>query len=130
MPTIQRTIPLLVYEDIEGAHDFLVEVFGFGAGGVQRDGDGQVVHGEVVVGDGRIWLHRVTPEHEMASPRAMDAATGGLVVHVDDVDAHFEHARAAGATIDTEPTDQEYGQREYGTRDLEGHRWWFAKPLT
>jgi hypothetical protein len=34
-----------------------------------------------------------------------------------------------GAQIDTEPVDQPYGQREYGARDLEGHRWWFATPL-
>ena len=128
MTEFKRTIPLLVYEDIEGAHDFLVDAFGFGPGGIERDGDGQVVHGEVVVGDGRIWLHRVTPEHEMASPRTMAAATGGLVVHVDDVDAHFERARAAGASIDRDPTDQPYGQREYGARDPEGHRWWFATP--
>jgi MerR family transcriptional regulator, thiopeptide resistance regulator len=128
MTGFQRTIPLLVYEDIEGAHNFLVDAFGFGPGGIERDGDGHVVHGEVVVGDGRIWLHRVTPEHEMASPRTTAAATGGLVVHVDDVDAHFERARAAGAEIDRAPADQPYGQREYGARDPEGHRWWFATP--
>jgi uncharacterized glyoxalase superfamily protein PhnB len=130
MPTVQRIIPILVYEDIEAAHDFLVDVFGFRAGGVQRDGDGQVVHGEVVADQGPIWLHRVSPEHELASPRTMDVASGGLVVHVDDVDAHYERARAAGASIEREPADQEYGQREYGARDLEGHRWWFATPLT
>ena len=49
-------------------HDFLVDVFGFGPGGVQRDGQGLVVHGEVTAGDVVIWLHRVSPEHEMASP--------------------------------------------------------------
>jgi MerR family transcriptional regulator, thiopeptide resistance regulator len=125
----QRIIPILVYEDIEAAHDFLVDVFGFGAAGVQRDGDGQVVHGEVIADQGPIWLHRVSPEHELASPRTMSVASGGLVVHVDNVDAHFERARAAGAKIEREPTDQEYGQREYGVRDLEGHRWWFATPL-
>ncbi len=130
MPTIQSVIPLLVYEDIERAHDFLVDAFGFGAGGVERDGDGQVVHGEVVAADGRIWLHRVTPEHELASPHSMNAQTGGLVIRVDDVDAHYARARAAGADIDQEPADQPYGQREYGARDLEGYRWWFATPLT
>jgi uncharacterized glyoxalase superfamily protein PhnB len=129
MPTIQSIIPLLVYEDIERAHDFLVNAFGFRAGGVERDGDGQVVHGEVTAGDVVFWLHRVTPEHELASPHSMNAQTGGLVVRVDDVDAHFEHARAAGARIDSEPVDQEYGQREYGVRDSEGHRWWFATAL-
>ena len=138
MSVIQRTIPLLVYDDIEAAHDFLVHVFGFGPGGVQRDGQGLVVHGEVTAGDVVIWLHRVSSEHEIASPRTLAAQSGGLVVHVDDVDAHCKRARDAGARIDagphrwpdvTEPTDQEYGQREYGVRDPEGHRWWFATPL-
>ena len=59
----------------------------------------------------------------------MDAQSGGLVVHVKDVDAHYKHARDAGAPIDSEPTDQEYGQREYGVRDPEGHRWWLARTL-
>jgi uncharacterized glyoxalase superfamily protein PhnB len=130
VPTPQRIIPILVYDDIEGAHDFLVQVFGFGAGGIERDADGQVVHGEVVTEEGPIWLHRVTVEHELASPRTMSAASGGLVVHVPDVDAHFEHARAAGANVEREPADQPYGLRDYGVRDPEGHRWWFASPLT
>src|SRR5829696_6783197 len=95
MPTIQSIIPLLVYEDIERAHDFLVDAFGFGGGGVERAGDGQAVHGEVVAGDHAIWLHRVTPEHELASPHSMKAQTGGLVVRVDDVDAHYARARPA-----------------------------------
>ena len=48
---------------------------------------------------------------------------------VDDVDAHFAHAKAAGATILSEPTDQDYGQREYGVKDPEGHSWWMATPF-
>jgi MerR family transcriptional regulator, thiopeptide resistance regulator len=130
VPAVRRVIPLLVYENIEAAHDFLVRAFGFAAGSLERDGEGKVVHGEVTAGDVVIWLHRVSPEHEMASPRTMDAQTGGLVVRVDDVDAHYAQARAAGALVDSEPADQEYGQREYGVRDLEGHRWWFATALT
>lgn len=50
-------------------------------------------------------------------------------MHIGDVDAHYERTRAAGARIDSEPTDQAYGLREYGVRDPEGHRWWFATPL-
>jgi uncharacterized glyoxalase superfamily protein PhnB len=55
-------------------------------------------------------------------------ASSGLVVHVADVDEHYRHARAAGAHIDSEPVDMPYGQREYGARDIEGHRWWFFTP--
>jgi len=110
MPVSERLIPLLVYEDIQAAHDFLVNA----------------LHAEVRVGDAPIWLHRVTAEHKLDSALRVDMAGSGLVVYVPDVDAHHARARAAGALIDSAPTDQPYGQREYGARDLEHHRWWFA----
>jgi hypothetical protein len=62
-------VPILVYEDIEAAHDFLVGTFGLTSGGLHRLDDGTVVHGEVRNGDAPIWLHRVTTESEMDSPR-------------------------------------------------------------
>jgi Uncharacterized protein conserved in bacteria len=126
MNKIQRIIPLLVYKDIAAAHNFLVKAFGFDEGTVDRDPDGQPVHGEVHAGDMTIWLHRVTADHGLDSTAT---ASGGLVVHVDDVNAHYQRARAAGAKIETEPQDQPYGQREYEARDPEGHRWWFATPV-
>jgi len=129
MPTIERVIPVLVCADIAAAHDFLVEAFGFASGGVDRDGSGVAVHAEVRAGDTAIWLHRVAAEMELASPRSLPAAGTGLVVYVDDIDAHCEQARARGAWIEREPEDMPYGQREYGARDPEGHRWWFASPL-
>jgi uncharacterized glyoxalase superfamily protein PhnB len=122
-------IPVLVYEDIQGAHDFLVETFGLTSGGLHRLDDGTVVHAEVRNGDAAIWLHRVTAEHAMASPRGATMSHGGLEVVVPDVDAHYAHARAAGARIDSEPTDRDYGLREYGARDPENHRWFFSSPL-
>jgi uncharacterized glyoxalase superfamily protein PhnB len=65
----------------------------------------------------------------MASPKGGTASTGGLSVIVPDVDAHFDHAKISGARIDGDPTDQDYGLREYGARDPEDHRWWFGSPL-
>ena len=53
--------------------------------------------------------------------------TVGAHVYVDGVDAHFEHARAAGAEILAEPADQEYGDRRYAATDPEGHHWFFAQ---
>jgi MerR family transcriptional regulator, thiopeptide resistance regulator len=130
MPNSQRIIPLLVYEDIEAGHDFLVSAFGLQAGRIDRDNEGQVVHGEVHTGGEVIWLHRVTSAHGLISARSQTAASGGLVVNVADVDAHYERARAAGARIDRSPVDQPYGRREYEARDPEGHRWWFGTPLS
>src|SRR5436309_1512514 len=79
---------------IPAAHDFLVKAFGFEAGGVHRDAEGQAIHGEVRIGESTIWLHRVTPAHGTNSPRANDMAGAGLVAHVADVDAHCECDRA------------------------------------
>ncbi len=127
--TSASVIPILVYEDIEAGHDYLVETFGFTSGGIHRTEDGTVVHAEVRMGDAAIWLHRVTEEHEMVSPKGSAMATGGLEVIVPDVDAHYARSVAAGAYIDRPPADQDYGLREYGTRDPENHRWWFSSPL-
>lgn len=123
MPNSQPVIPLLVYEDIEAAHEFLVRAFGLGAGRLDRDEDNRVVHGEVDADGQVIWLHRATLEHELISASSQSAASGGLVINVEDVDAHFDHARAAGARIDNPPVDQPYGRREYEARDLENHHW-------
>jgi uncharacterized glyoxalase superfamily protein PhnB len=125
----EKVIPVLICEDIAAEHDFLVQTLGFISGGVQRAPDGQAVHGEVRVGGLVIWLHRVSAEHKLASPRSLRAASAGLYVYVGDVDAHYASARSRGSTPDSEPSDMPYGQREYGFTDPEGHRWWFATPL-
>ena len=122
-------VPILVYEDIEAAHDFLVGTFGLASGGLHRLDDGTVVHGEVRNGDAPIWLHQVAADAEMASPHQASMSHGGLSVRIPEVDAHYARVKAAGARIESEPTDQPYGLREYGVRDLENHRWWFSSPL-
>jgi MerR family transcriptional regulator, thiopeptide resistance regulator len=126
--TRHALVPVLVYADIEAAHDFLVGVFGFTSGGLHRLDDGTVVHGEFRLGDEAIWLHRVTPEQEMASPLGDGPSHGGLTVLVADVDAHHARSEAAGARIDSPLIDHDYGLRQYGVRDLENHRWWFSTP--
>jgi uncharacterized glyoxalase superfamily protein PhnB len=124
---LEDIIPVVPYADIRAGHDFLVEVLGFTSGGLVEDGDGEVVHGEVRVGERRIWLHAAAGG--LTTPGQAGAATSGIVVHVGDVDAHFERAKANGATILREPTDEDYGQREYGVRDPEGHSWYIATPF-
>ncbi len=125
---VQR-ITLLVYSDIAAAHDFLVGAFGFSPCGVETDEHGRAVHGEVHVGDGVVWLHRVAPEHRLASPRDLGASTHCMAVLVDDVDRHAARVRALGATIVAEPTDRPYGYREYSALDCEGGLWSFMQPL-
>jgi DNA-binding transcriptional MerR regulator len=127
--TVQRRIQILVYADLEAAHDWLVRVFGLGAGELTRDEQGRVVHAELQAGDGVVWLHPETEAFGLASPRTAGVATASVAVMVDDVDAHYRHAKAEGATIEYAPVDQPYGYREYSARDSEGGLWSFMKPL-
>jgi DNA-binding transcriptional MerR regulator/uncharacterized glyoxalase superfamily protein PhnB len=128
--TVHGRISLLVYRDIAAAHDWLVRVFGLGAGRVDRDDQGRAVHGELQAGDGVIWLHpEQGDEFRLSSPRSVGASTASIAVMVDDVDSHYHRAVAAGASVVQEPVDQPYGYRVYSARDVEGHLWSFMKPL-
>jgi DNA-binding transcriptional MerR regulator/uncharacterized glyoxalase superfamily protein PhnB len=127
--SVTRRLTLLVYRDIEAAHRHLVEVFGFAPGELARDQSGVVIHGEVFAGDGRIWMHRESEEHRLASPATLGAASHCMAVDVDDVDAHYRQVRDGGGEIAYQPTDMDYGVREYGARDHEGGLWSFMQLL-
>ena len=129
MEDLPPVVPLLVYRDIERAHEFLVRAFGFEPGLIERTESGEIVHGEVHADSQVIWLHQVIEDDGWVSQESTPVTTGELVVRVDDVDAHCEHARAEGAEIEYGPQDQPYGVREYGARDLERRRWAFVTPL-
>jgi uncharacterized glyoxalase superfamily protein PhnB len=120
--------PYLYYEDGAAAMDWLIEAFGFEEAMRMTDDDGRVVHGELTLGDSRVMLGQID-RSGYESPRKRGGGTAGVHVYVDDVDAHFERAKAAGADIRMEPTDQEYGDRRYDAKDLEGHDWFFAQRL-
>jgi len=120
---------LLAYKDIPAIHAWLVRVFGLGAGRLEHDDQGRCVHGEVQAGGGVIWLHEVSPEFGLASPRPLGAATGTTAVMVENVDAHHHQAINEGAEIIYPPTDQPYGYREYSARKPEGGLRSFMKPL-
>lgn len=126
---VHHRISTLVYADLKGAHDYLVRVFGLGPGELTRDDEGRVIHAELQAGDGVVWLHKESEEFGLSSPRSIGVTTSSTAVLVDDVDAHFEHARDGGAEIIYEPVDQAYGYREYSARDLEGHLWSFMTPI-
>lgn len=68
------------------------------------------------------------------SPLAAGGNTQNLMLYVDDVDAHCERARAAGARIVAEPELHDYGDdywadRSYGCIDPEGHQWWVSQRI-
>lgn len=121
-----RVTPYLYYEDVASALDWLARAFGFRermriAGGA----DGKITHAEVELADGVVMMGHPGPDYR--NPRRLGRVTQSLYVYVDDVDKHFEAARAAGAKILEAPADQFYGDRRYGAEDPEGHRWYFAQ---
>jgi uncharacterized glyoxalase superfamily protein PhnB len=119
---VQTVTPYLLYADAEAAIDFLVRAFGFRERLRYAGEDGRVNHAELVLGEGEIMLG--APGGEYRTPEQ-----SGVMVHVylDDVDAHFDAAREAGARIESEPKDQPYGDRSYHARDTEGHSWYFSQ---
>jgi PhnB protein len=122
-----RIAPYLLYEDGAAAIDFLTNAFGFEEVMRMEDDKGDVNHAELRLGEDTVMLG--DPGDDYRNPRNADHSTALVHVYIDDVDAHFEHAKAAGAEIVMEPTDQEYGDRRYDAKDPEGHFWSFATPL-
>ena len=117
-------MPYLLYEDSEAALEFLVKAFGFTEKLRMTDDSGRVSHAEVQMSDGVIMFG--TPPGDYKNPAKLGGKTQSVYVYVDDVDAHFERAKQAGAKMVREPEDQFYGDRSYGAADPEGHEWYFA----
>ena len=123
----QTITPYVLYEDCDAMLTWLERAFGFREVLRHRSPDGNVWHAEMELGGASIFMG--DPGDDYRNPKRLGAATQSLYVLVDDVDAHHEQARAAGAEIIEEPSDQEYGDRRYGARDPEGHEWFFAHRL-
>jgi PhnB protein len=117
--------PYLLYEDVDAAVDWLVDVFGFAEQVRMKGPDGRANHAEIKLGDGVVMMGNPGPEYQ--NPKRRGGATQLVYVYVDDVDKHCEAAKAAGARILQELSDQFYGDRTYGAEDPEGHQWSFAQ---
>jgi uncharacterized glyoxalase superfamily protein PhnB len=135
----QRAFPMLSYEDVGAAADWIAEAFGFKQRERYSDEYGTVTH-VTMVRDGAV-VFLGYPGRGYRSPRSHAAEceiaremldtpyiVDGVLVEVDDIDAHFERAEAAGATILTAlEANPAAGQRQYRVEDVEGHRWMFAE---
>jgi uncharacterized glyoxalase superfamily protein PhnB len=137
----QRVIPMFSYEDVGRAADWIAQAFGFTETGRWVDDDGRVTHVNMELDGGMIMLGYPSADYQSPKHHAevCDQAqkwretpfvVDGVHVSVDDIDAHYARALAAGATILSELEDNTgIGQRQYRVEDLEGHRWMFATSL-
>jgi uncharacterized glyoxalase superfamily protein PhnB len=115
-------IPVLIYPDVREAVAWLGAAFGF----AERLQIGDNHRSQLSVGDGAIIVGDVRGDRR--PPRAGEA-THSVMVRVDDAAAHCARARAHGARILMEPTDFDYGERQYSAEDFAGHRWTFSETL-
>jgi uncharacterized glyoxalase superfamily protein PhnB len=119
-------VPSLAFTDVPAAVQWLSRVFGFRERSEARlSGPGGCLTW-MELGDALIHL---TTEggHELRSPQGVTGVSVLLKVYVDDVDEHFQRAKAAGAIILTDPEDGFRGGRIYRAKDVEGHHWEFSQ---
>jgi uncharacterized glyoxalase superfamily protein PhnB len=115
-------LPHLVYRNVPDACDWLTRVFGF----TEHYRHGQPVSGiQMHLGEAYIML--TGPRDDMESPSKTGYGTQMLTVLVTDVDTHYTTTKREGATVWEELHETIYGERQYGVRDLEGHRWLFSQ---
>jgi len=106
-------IPELPYDDVNAAAEWLCQAFGF----KQRL---------------RIGNHRCQLSFGEGSVIAIERKEPGMssvLVHVDNVDTHFERVKQLGARIINPPTDYPFGERQYTVEDIGGHRWTFSQTI-
>ena len=110
-------IPVIAYEDVGEAVDWLCRTFGFEER--WRAGNHRA---QLWVGAGTI---AVTGGGSAGAGDSPDS----VMVRVDDVDAHHRRAVERGAVVSGTPTDYPYGERQYSAVDPAGHRWTFSQTI-
>ena len=115
--------PCLKYADAPAAIAWLETAFGFAPKMVVPGESDTVMHAELTKDNGMLMCGSAG-KPDPANP--WSDAPFGIYVRVDDVDAHYARAKAAGAEIVIEPKDKPYGSRDYSVRDLEGRLWSFG----
>ncbi|MEM9515553.1 MAG: VOC family protein [Actinomycetota bacterium] len=128
--TMPDVYPRLAYNDERAAVRYLADVFQ-----LEEIREARVEHGDMMlawlrVGTGVVMVgHASEDVHQISSPTAVGNSTVQMMIRVQNVDAHYEHAVARGANITMPIENAFYGERRYEATDLEGHRWHFGEPL-
>jgi uncharacterized glyoxalase superfamily protein PhnB len=136
MSEYPAVIPMIAYEDGPAAMDWLAKAFGFRERD-RRVENGRLTHGEMDTGGGLVMMATPSTHYHGPKRHREECATAGawhdvpyiidgVLVYIDDVDAHFERAKAAGATI-LSPVEATPVGKRYRAEDLEGHRWMFTE---
>jgi uncharacterized glyoxalase superfamily protein PhnB len=121
-----RVVPVLVYEDVASAVDWLCKTFGFAERLRAGAPGGRVAHAQLTIGEEAIMMGG--PGGEFRPPRSGEVSQY-VVVHVENIEEHFQRARRSDAKVVKPPTDMPFGERQYTVEDPWGHRWTFSQSI-
>jgi len=122
-----QVVPYLLYEDAGAAMNWIVSVLGFRERVRDRQSDGIVRHGELLLDNGGV-IMLGSPGPGFRGPAKLGEVTQLLCITITDLLAHRERALAAGADV-SEISIRASRVRSYTVDDPEGHRWYFSEPL-
>lgn len=128
MPTRPTLAPMLSVRRGSAAVEFYKAAFGATELMRVESPEGYVV-AQLAVGASDFWVTDESPEHKNFSPETLGGATARMVLTVNDPDAVFAQAVAAGAVEVWPVADQEYGWRVGRVLDPFGHHWEIGRPL-
>jgi PhnB protein len=118
--------PNLTYRNAPAAIEWLKKVFDATAAICMPDPQGRIVHAELRIGNSMLMLHEETPDWGQLSPQALNGSSGSTFVYLEDVDATYAKAIAAGAKSTCPPSDMFWGDRMAKVIDPFGHVWGLA----
>jgi uncharacterized glyoxalase superfamily protein PhnB len=123
MINVHEVYPYLRVHNTDEAIKFYGRAFGAKELFRLTEPSGRIGHAEIKIGPATLMLADECPEQGIDGPRALGGTTISLHLHVADVDAAFEQAVSAGATVLRPLKDQFYGERSGTVRDPFGHEW-------
>ena len=121
VPT-DTVLPHIEYRSLKEAVVWLSKAFGF----VEHYRYGNPVSG-AQMSAGNAWIMVRQARREDATPKELGFGTHSLTVFIEDIEAHFQRAKSAGATIVEDLHETEYGELQYGAEDVDGHHWLFSR---
>jgi PhnB protein len=127
IPSGHRTVtPYLAIKNAAKALEFYKNAFGATDCYKLMMPDGRLGHAEIQLGDSMIMLADEFPEYGGKAPETLGGSPVSIHLYVEDVDAFFKKALAAGAKELKPVMDQFYGDRSGQLEDPFGHLWWVA----
>jgi len=118
--------PYLVVDDAAAAIDFYGRAFGAKERMRMPTPDGKIGHAELEIGDSVVMLSDQMADSGTKAPKELGGTSGGVFMYVEDVDASFEQAVGAGATVKMALEDMFWGDRFGSVIDPFGHIWSMA----